>query len=170
MFDLAVNGGGKLSVKFERPGYCPAQRHVLTPWADYLCLPEVVLITMDPAVNPVVMGNNSPFQVARGSMQTDADGSRQATLMLSPGTCANLVINGVTQSCGSLNIRARITVGSNGPATMPRVAANSACTYCVELSADEATAAASDRAIDRRLFYLENFSFSCRSVGADWIF
>ena len=86
MFDLAVNGGGRLTVKFERPGYCPAQRPIVAPWSDYSCLPDVVMITMDPAVTAVTLGTNAPAQVARGSVQTDADGSRRATLILQPGT------------------------------------------------------------------------------------
>jgi RHS repeat-associated protein len=160
MFDLAVNGGGQLTVKFERPGYCPVQRQVVTPWTDYLCLPDVILMAMDPVANPVTLGNNS-FQLARGSAQTDGDGARQATLLLSAGTSANLVVNGAAQKVNSLNIRAtEFTVGTKGSATMPApLPGNSAFTYCVELSADEAVAAgASTVQFDRPLyFYVENF-------------
>ncbi|PYK02914.1 MAG: hypothetical protein DME23_00705 [Verrucomicrobia bacterium] len=160
MFDLAVNGGGRLTVKFERPGYCPAQRPIVAPWSDYSCLPDVVMITMDPAVTAVTLGTNAPAQVARGSVQTDADGSRRATLILQPGTCANLIVNGATQSCSSLNLRAtEFTVGGKGPTSMPgRLPSNSAYTYCVELSADEAPATGASVQFNQPLcFYLENF-------------
>jgi hypothetical protein len=161
MFDLAVNGGGLLTVKYERPGYCPIQRQVAASWNDYVCLPDAVMITMDPAVTPVTLGTNSPTQVAQGSVQTDVDGSRRATLIFPAGTCANLVVNGQTQSCTSLSVRAtEFTVGTNGPATMPAVLPpSSAYTYCVELSADEANAVgASTVQFSQPLcLYLENF-------------
>jgi RHS repeat-associated protein len=158
MFDLAVNGGGRFTVNFARPGYCPVQRPTVTPWADYLCLPAVVMITMDPAVTPATFGTNAPSQVVRGTMQSDPDGARRATLILQPGTCANLVLNGATQSCGSLNLRAtEFTVGDRGPTTMPgQLPANSAYTYCVELSADEA-GQGTVQFTKPLCFYLENF-------------
>ncbi len=52
-FDLAVNGGGMLTVNYERAGYLPAQRQVQTPWQDYAFAPDVSLVTLDPAVTAV---------------------------------------------------------------------------------------------------------------------
>lgn len=161
MFDLAVNGGSPLTVKYERPGYCPIQRQVSVPWNDYVCLPDAVMVTMDPLVTPVAMGTNSPAQVAQASVQSDADGTRRATLLFPAGTCANIVVNGQTQSCTSLSVRAtEFTVGANGPAAMPAVLPPSSLyTYCLELSADEAEAAgASSVEFTQPLcLYLENF-------------
>ncbi|HKS38707.1 MAG TPA: hypothetical protein VJW76_16050, partial [Verrucomicrobiae bacterium] len=161
MFDFVVNGGGSFTVKYERPGFCPIQRQITTPWNDYVCLPDAVMITMDPVVTPVTMGTNSPIQVAQSSVQADADGARRATVIFPPGTCANLIVNGQTQSCNSLSVRAtEFTVGTNGPATMPAaLPPSSAYTYCVELSADEADAAgASTVQFTQPLcLYLENF-------------
>src|SRR5437879_9270067 len=90
------------------------------------------MITIDPAVTAVTLGTNAPAQVAQASVQTDADGSRRATLILPPGTCANLIVNGATQSCSSLNLRAtEFTVGAKGPTSMPgQLPWNSAYTYC----------------------------------------
>jgi len=42
MFDMAVNGGGLLTVNYEKQGYLPAQRQVNAPWQDYEWLPDVV--------------------------------------------------------------------------------------------------------------------------------
>ena len=36
VFDLAVNGGGYLTVKYEKEGYLSAQRQVNAPWQDYV--------------------------------------------------------------------------------------------------------------------------------------
>ena len=43
MFDLAVNGGGLLTVTYAKTGYLPAQRQVDAPWQDFAQLPDVVL-------------------------------------------------------------------------------------------------------------------------------
>ncbi|MCI0537976.1 MAG: hypothetical protein L0Z50_22400 [Verrucomicrobiales bacterium] len=162
MFDLAVNGGGLLTVKYEKTGFCPVQRQINVPWQDYVMAKDVVMIQMDPIVTSVALGSNSPMQVHQGSMQTDADGSRHATLLFTPGTCGNLVLaNGTTQACSSISVRAtEFTVGANGPAAMPAaLPATSAYTYCVELSADEAMAqGATAVQFDRPVFtYVENF-------------
>ncbi|MCC7374768.1 MAG: hypothetical protein IT581_08930 [Verrucomicrobiales bacterium] len=161
MFDMAVNGGGSLTVVYSRPGYCPIQRTLSTPWNDYLCMPDVTLITMDPQVTQVALGTNAPTQVAQGSVQTDQDGARRATLILPAGTCANLVVNGQTQNCSSLRVRAtEFTVGANGAARMPAaLPPSSAYTYCVELSADEADGAGAESVqfTQPLCLYLENF-------------
>jgi hypothetical protein len=88
VFDFAVNGGARLTVKFERLGYVPLQRPIVAPWGDYACLPDVVLIGADRAGTAVTLGTNTPLQVARGSVQSDGDGSRRATIILPAGTCA----------------------------------------------------------------------------------
>ncbi len=143
MFDLAVNGGGLLTVKYEKTDFCPVQRQLNVPWQDYVMVQDVVMIQMDPLVTSVAFGINSPMQVHQGSLQADADGARKATLLFPPGTGASLVLpNGTTQIVSSLNVRAtEFTVGANGPAAMPgALPPSSGYTYCVELSADEATA------------------------------
>ena len=50
VFDLAVNGGGLLTVDYTRDGYLPVQRQIIAPWRDYAWLPDVALIPLDPAV------------------------------------------------------------------------------------------------------------------------
>jgi RHS repeat-associated protein len=161
-FDLAVNGGGALAVKYEKSGFLPAQRTVAVPWQDFVEVPEVGLIAVDPVVTPVTLGSNAPLQVARSSIQTDSDGTRQATVLLPAAVGATLILpNGTTQTVASLNIRAtEYTTGDQGPKAMPaQLPPTSAYTYCVELSADEAVAAgATTVEFDQPLpFYVENF-------------
>ncbi len=162
MFDLAVNGGGMLAVKYEKSGYCPAQRQVTVPLQDYTTLPDVVMMPMDAVVTAVTFGTNAPLQVHRASVQTDQDGTRQATLIFPPGTAANVVMpNGALQPMSALNVRAtEFTVGTNGPAAMPaQLPPTSAYTYCAELSADEAVnAGATSVQFNQPVgFYVENF-------------
>jgi len=136
MFDLAVNGGGVLTVSYEKTGHLPVQRQINTPWQDYAHLPDVVMIQLDIQVTPIDLNAAKPIQVAHGSSVTDSDGTRRATLLFSQGTTAT--VGGKTLT--NLNIRAtEYTIGSNGPQSMPAaLPPSSGYTYAVELSADEA--------------------------------
>lgn len=162
MFDMAVNGGGLLTLKYEKADFCPVQRQVNVPWQDWVVAQDVVMIPMDPVVTSVALGTNSPIQLHQGSVQTDADGARRATVLIPPGTTAEMVLpDGSVHPLPSLSLRAtEFTVGPNGPAAMPAdLPPTSGYTYCVELSADEAVAAG---AIDVRFnaplpVYVENF-------------
>jgi hypothetical protein len=88
MFDLVVNGGGRLTLDYARGGFLPAQRQVDTPWQDYAHLPDVALVPLDARVTTVDLTSSEPVQVARGSPVADEDGARQATVLFPAGTSA----------------------------------------------------------------------------------
>jgi RHS repeat-associated protein len=162
MFDLAVNGGGLLTIDYTLAGYLPSQRRVNVPWQDYAVVPDVVLIPLDTLVSVIDLAASLPIQVARGSVSSDADGTRQATLLFPQGTTAEMILpGGGTQSLSSLSVRAtEYTVGANGPQAMPGdLPPTSGYTYAVELSADEALAAGATevRFSNPLPFYVENF-------------
>jgi hypothetical protein len=161
MFDLALNGGGHLTVQYEKAGYFPAQRKEEVPWQDYVWLPDLVMIQPDDRVSTIDLVAPS-VQVARGTVITDDDGTRQATLLFPQGSSAKLVMpDGSTQPISTLNVRAtEYTVGEDGPKAMPaELPPSSGYTYAVELSADEAlSAGAVDVLFDEPVyFYLEDF-------------
>lgn len=144
LFDMAVNGGGPLTVEYRKSGYLPVQRTVDAPWQDYAWLPDVVMIPLDPQMTTVNLGTGSPMQVARGSVSTDDLGPRQAIILFPQGTTASMILpDGTAQALGALSVRAtEYTVGPSGPAAMPaELPPASAYTYAVELSADEAISA-----------------------------
>jgi len=162
LFDLAVNGGGALTIRYEKAGYLPSQRQITPAWQSYAWLEEVALVAYDTQFTTVNLADSTAMQVARGSSVADADGARQATLLIPPQTQAELVLpDGATRPLTTLTVRAtEYTVGENGPAAMPgALPPQSGYTYAVELSVDEAVAAgAVDVRFDRPLFhYVENF-------------
>jgi RHS repeat-associated protein len=162
MFDLAVNGGGPLTLTYSKAHRLPAQRTVQVPWRDYVVAPDVVLVTLDPAVTDVDLAAAPNVQVAQGSEVADAEGTRQATLLIPPGTGAEMVMpDGTTAALTTMRVRAtEYTVGAMGPEAMPAaLPADSGYTYAVEFSVDEATAAgASEVRFDRPVYqYVENF-------------
>ncbi len=162
MFDMAVNGGGQLTLTYEKSGFLPSQRDVTAPWQDYAWLPVVALIQVDSRVTTVDLNAATEIQVAQGNPVVDDAGERQATVMFKPGTAAKMVMpDGQVVSLDTLNVRAtEYTVGEGGPAAMPgELPATSGYTYAVELSVDEALAAgATEVRFDQPVInYVENF-------------
>jgi len=161
-YDLAVNGGGYLTLDYRKDGHLPAQRQINAPWQDYAVVDDVVLVALDSQVTAVDLSNASTAHLARGSPVADADGARQATLLFPAGTQAAMTLaDGSTQPLSALHVRAtEYTVGGNGPQAMPGpLPPSSGYTYAVELSADEAVAAGAKTVnFDRPLpVYVDNF-------------
>ena len=162
MFDMAVNGGGTLTLRYVKVGFLMVQRQVDVPWQDYAHAPDVVMTAVDPNVTAVDLTSSAPIQVARGSVESDANGSRQATLFFPQGTQATMTLpDGSMQNLTTLHVRAtEYSVGTSGrnalPGTLP---ANVAYAYTFELNADEAVAAgATEINFSQPLpFYVENF-------------
>jgi YD repeat-containing protein len=161
-FDLAVNGGGDLTVDYRKDGYLWAQRQVNVPWQDWRVVDDVVLIQIDNPVNPSpsIDLKNNVMQVARGSVNKDGYEKRQATLLFPQGTQAHMVMSdGSSQPINTLSVRAtEYTVGDNGPQAMPaELPPTSAYTYAVMFTADEAKKAKNVVFDNPIPFYVENF-------------
>jgi len=148
-FDLAVNGGGLVTLNYTMSGHLPAQRQMQVPWNEYTLAEDVVLIELDQQVNAIDLSDTTrAYQVAQGSVSADVDGERQATVLFPKGTQATMMLpDGSTQPLSTLNVRAtEYTVGDNGPQAMPGpLPPTSGYTYAVELSADEALQAGAVR-------------------------
>src|SRR6266540_3392491 len=162
MFDLAVNGGGLLTVNYTRDGYLPAQRQVTAPWRDYAWLPDVALMPVDSSVATMTLDGTSSMQVAVSSVVSDTDGTRQSVLLFPENVTGTMVLaDGTEQPLTSLHVRAtEYTVGENGPEAMPgALPANSGYTYAIEFSVDEALqAGATDVRFSQPIIhYVENF-------------
>jgi RHS repeat-associated protein len=162
MFDLVVNGGAVLTVNYSKTEYLTAQRQIDVPWNEYVWMSDVVLVQLDSQVAAIDLTAGSPIQIAQGSVQSDSEGSRQATALFQQGTSASLVLaDGTNQPISSLNVRAtEYTVGSNGRMIMPaELPPSSAYTYAVELSVDEAIDAGAKEVTFTKpvIFYVENF-------------
>jgi RHS repeat-associated protein len=160
MFDLAVNGVGPLTVRYEKTGYIAVERQVQVPARDFVSTPDVVLIPYDGAgtfVDLTILTDDAA--VVRSSVSEDTDGARQATLVVQAETSATRVLSdGTPQSLGEVTIRAtELTVGDAGPKAMPaELPPTSFYTYAVHL---EALEAAGDTVTFSTplAFYVENF-------------
>ena len=162
-FDLAVNGGGQLTVNYRLSGYIPVQRQVQVPWQDFVQADDVVMVSRDPTVTTLNFTAAAAPQIARGSVTTDTSGSRQATVLFPAGTTAQIYNpDGSTQTVNTLHLHfTEFTVGDNGLKAMPApLPPTSAYTYALEFGADEVTTkiAGKDVLFNQPVyFYLDNF-------------
>ncbi len=162
-FDMVVNGGGLLTVNYGKSGYLNAQRQVTTGWQDYKVLDDVVLIVKDAFVTSIDLTAATPMQIAQGTSQTDANGTRQATVLIPQGTQAQIFQpDGTTVPVTNLNLRlTEYTVGDNGPKAMPGpLPPTSGYTYAVEIGADEANVSVAGKEVlfnQPVFFYVDNF-------------
>ena len=161
-FDMAVNGGGPLTVEYQKEGYLPVQRKIQTPWKAYAWVDDVVMVDLDGNATAVDLSTSTEYQVARGSEEEDEAGARQATLLFPSGVGAEMVLpDGSRAALTSGTVRAtEYTVGSNGFEAMPgELPPTSAYTYAVELSLDEAIHAGAERVdFDQPIpLYVDNF-------------
>lgn len=161
-FDMAVNGGGLLTVQYEKVGYITSQRQMKVEWQQFEEYPDVALMGYDPQVTAIDLSTAIPIQVAQGSVMSDSDGSRRSVLMFKQGTTATMVLaNNSTQGLVNLHVRTtEFTVGDMGNEAMPGdLPATSGYTYAVEFSVDEAVAAGAKAVQFNQpvINYLENF-------------
>ncbi|HET9531618.1 MAG TPA: RHS repeat-associated core domain-containing protein [Blastocatellia bacterium] len=143
-FDMAVNGGAPLVVRYEKPGFLPIQRRLSVPVQDYSVVDNVVMIGYDPNVKRIDLTASIPVQLALGSTMSDSSGARRAALMFKQGTAATMVLpGGATQPLPVLHVRAtEYTVGPMGPEAMPgELPPATMYTYAIDYSVDEAVAA-----------------------------
>lgn len=160
-FDMVVNAGGELVVKYEKAGFIASQREEKVDWQTYSGFDDVVLLPYDPNVAAIDLSATN-IQVASGSQVNDVAGLRRPRLFFKPGTTATMTLpNGTTQLLPVLNVRlTEYTAGERGPEAMPaELPATSEYTFAAEYSVDEAVAVnATSVAFSRPVIqYVENF-------------
>jgi RHS repeat-associated protein len=161
-YDLVVNGGGHVTLVFESAAHLTVHRQFAPTWGDRIVAADVAMTRRSAAVTRITLRPDTEHQVAQGSTSSDESGTRTARLLFAPGTLGAMTLpDGSTRDVGELHVRAtEYTVGTDGPAAMPALLpAQSAYTYCVELSGDEADAASATRIEFSKpvRFYVDNF-------------
>lgn len=162
-FDLVVNGGGALTVVYEKPGLLTAQRRAEAGWNGYQTLPDVTLVARSARAERVSFAADAGPRMLRGGVVKDADGERRVNVFIPPGTQASLVQpDGGKRPVDALSLRiTEFTVGERGAQAMPGdLPPSSGYTFAVELTADEVTAKVDGRDIvfDRDVYVsVDNF-------------
>ncbi|MEY2932722.1 MAG: repeat protein, partial [Pseudomonadota bacterium] len=158
-FDLVVNGGGALTLDYEREGFSVGQRTVLTPAQDYAFASDVVLVDQDDAVTELAFP--SPIAQQHEALpSSDADGERSALVHVNAGTSALLRhANGSSSPLSQLELRlTELSVGATGPKALPaELPAGTGYLYAAELSASGVAAGEQVEFSQPVTFLVENF-------------
>jgi len=136
-FSIPVEGGGTLTVAFQKSGLIGAQRQAQVPWNGIAATETVRMIVADSASTVVTFdGNSSTAIIHRSTEVTDSSGKRSCTLVFSGDTRAYSVdaSGNVLAELTSMTTRAtEFKTPDSMPAILPP---NSAFTYCAELAVD----------------------------------
>jgi RHS repeat-associated protein len=138
-FSIPVEGGGTITVVYQKDGLITAHRKVYVPWNDIAIAETIVMIVEDPASTTLTFDGYPDTVVTHQSTEvTDEFGSRSSTTVFTGDNHAYEVDaqGNVIQELTTITTRAtEYTTPESMPAILPP---NSAYTYCVELGVDEA--------------------------------
>jgi RHS repeat-associated protein len=140
-YDLAVNGGGQVTLKFAKLGFIRVQRQREVEPRRFAPFPEVALLAREPVAGTVALDAMQGPLLVRGTEQKDSDGARAHAVVFQPGTRAMAQMpSGEGIPLSNLSVRlTEFTVGERGVAAMPGdLPPTSAYTYALDLTVDEA--------------------------------
>jgi len=154
-FSFPVEGGGTITVVYQKESLITAQRQVYIPWNDIAIAETIQMIAEDPAASTVSFDGNLNTIVAHQSTEvSDAFGNRSCTMVFTGGNRAYLVDEegNDVQELTTITTRAtEFTTPDSMPAILP---SNVAYTYCAELSVDGAQRVRFDKTV---ITWVDNF-------------
>jgi len=154
-FSIPVEGGGTITVVYQKESLFTAQRQVYVPWNEVAIAETIQMIAEDPAATTVTFDGNPNTVVAHQSTEVaDEFGSRSCTMVFTGDNRAYLIDEqgNDIQELATITTRAtEFTTSESMPAKLPP---NSAYTYCVELSVDGAQRVRFDKPV---ITWVDNF-------------
>jgi RHS repeat-associated protein len=161
-FAMAVDGGQTLTVSYARAGYIPIQSTVQVIANQAVAAPAAALSAFQGQADDIDLTSSRPIQVAQGGVESDASGTRRATLLFSAGTHATMHMpDESTRPLTDLHVRAtEFTVGAYGSEAMPgSLPPTSDYTYAADFSVDQAVeVGATSLTFDKPVIsYVDNF-------------
>ena len=138
-FSMPVDGGGTVTVVYNKTGFVSTQRQAVTPWNDIAVAETVQMIQQDAKSTTVRFDGNPATIVTHTSTPVNDDrGARSCSMVFTGDNVAHLQ-NDQGADVGtlkSINVRAsEFTTPSAMPAALPPT---SAFTYCADFSVDGA--------------------------------
>ena len=159
-YSFAVQGGGKVVLRFELKDHIASQRGVSVSWNRVAVLDDVALITPSQKVSSVDLSGGRGWQTATGDVVQDASGTRTLHVLFPPGVHATKVAtDGSESALGSGALRlTEFTRGDRGQNAMPAgLPPTSAYTYASAFAFDEAEGAKQVKFDQPVYAYLDNF-------------
>jgi len=154
-FSIPVEGGGTMTVMYEKDGLLRVQRKVHVPWNDIAIAKTIVMIAEDTASTTVTFDGNPETVVTHQSTEvTDAFGSRSCSMVFTGDNGAYLVDDEGNDIHELTTITTRATEFTT-PESMPAILPpNSGYTYCAELNVDGAPRVRFDKPV---ITWVDNF-------------
>lgn len=154
-FSIPVEGGGTITVVYQKESLITAQRQVYVPWNDVAIAETIQMIAEDPVASTVSFDGNPNTIVAHQSTKvSDAFGNRSCTMVFTGNNRAYLIDEQGNDIQELVTITTRATEFTT-PDSMPaKLPPNSAYTYCVELSVDGAQKVRFDKPV---ITWVDNF-------------
>ncbi|RZB33837.1 MAG: hypothetical protein SRB2_03673 [Desulfobacteraceae bacterium Eth-SRB2] len=138
-FSIPVNGGGTITLVYQKQGLITAHRKVYVPWNDIAIAETIQMIAEDPAATTLTFDGNPATVVTHQSTEyTDDFGTRACTMVFTGDNMAYLVDeqgNDIHQLATITTRATEYTTPESMPAILPPT---SAYTYCMELAVDGA--------------------------------
>ncbi|MGB6012424.1 MAG: RHS repeat-associated core domain-containing protein [Desulfobacterales bacterium] len=136
-FSIPVNGGGTITLVYQKQGLITAHRKVHVSWNEIAVAETIQMISQDSASTTVTFdGNPNTVITHQGTEVTDEFGTRSSTTVFTGDNLAYEVDadGNVIGQLTTITTRAtEFTTPKSMPAILP---ANSGYTYCAELSVD----------------------------------
>jgi YD repeat-containing protein len=154
-FSIPVEGGGTLTLVYNKQGLIPAHRKVYVPWNDNAIAETVVMITADPVATTLTFdGNVATIVTHKSEDVVDKSGKRAVTMVFSGDNMAYLVDEQGNDVQELTTITTRATEYQTPQAMPAKLPPNSAFTYCAELSVDGAQRVRFDKPVTT---FIDNF-------------
>ena len=154
-FSIPVEGGGTITVVYQKEGLITAHRKVYVPWNDIAIAETIQMIVQDPVSTTFTFDGSPDTIVTHQSTEvTDEFGSRSCSMVFTGDNSAWLVDEdgNDVQQLETITVRAsEFTTPDSMPAILPP---NSAYTYCAELRVDGVQRVRFD---DQVIIWIENF-------------
>ena len=154
-FSIPVEGGGTLTIVYQKQGLIPAQRKVYVPWNDNVIAETVVMITADSVATTLTFdGNADTVMTHKSEDVVDESGKRSVTMVFNGDNKAYLMDEQGNDVEELTTITTRATEYQTPEAMPARLPPNSAFTYCAELSVEGAQRVRFDKPVTT---FIDNF-------------
>jgi len=154
-FSIPVEGGGTITIVYQKQGLITSQRKVYVPWNDNAIAETIRMIAEDPISTTITFDGNTDTVVTHSSTEiTDEFGSRSCTMVFKGDNKAYLVDeegNDIHELTTITTRASEFATPESMPAILPP---NSAYTYCAELSVDGAQRVRFDKPV---ITWVDNF-------------
>ncbi|MBI4764608.1 MAG: carboxypeptidase regulatory-like domain-containing protein [Deltaproteobacteria bacterium] len=153
-FSIPLDGGGTITVTYQKAGYLPVHRQVRIGWNTIAKAETIVMIPEDTAATTLTFdGNPQTILSHRSTPTSDSSGTRSLTMVFTGDNRAWAKdAQGLEQPLTSITVRAtEYPTAESMPARLPPT---SAFTYCAELAVDGARSVRFEKPM---VVYVDNF-------------